>query len=81
MEVATLKPDHIDGKNMLIKVEQAKGGKERYTVLSSRLLKELRQYYKTCKPPTLPLPLKVTRDVLLWFEPTARPATIAILRW
>jgi site-specific recombinase XerD len=35
---------------MLIKVEQAKGGKERYTVLSSRLLEELRQYYKTCKP-------------------------------
>jgi integrase/recombinase XerD len=50
MEVAMLKPDHIDSKDMLIKVEQAKGGKERYTVLSSRLLEELRQYYKTCKP-------------------------------
>jgi integrase/recombinase XerD len=50
MEVATVKPDHIDSKNMLIKVEHAKGGKERYTVLSSRLLKELRHYYKTCKP-------------------------------
>jgi len=50
MEVATIKPDHIDAKNMLIKVEQAKGGKERYTVLSSMLLKELRHYYKTCKP-------------------------------
>jgi hypothetical protein len=32
-------------------------------------------------PPTLPLPLEVTRDVLRWFEATARPATIAILRW
>jgi len=50
MEVATLKPDHIDSKNMLIKVERAKGGKERYTVLSCRLLEELRQYYKTCQP-------------------------------
>jgi integrase/recombinase XerD len=50
MEVATVKPDHIDSKNMLIKVEHAKGGKERYSVLSSRLLKELRHYYKTCKP-------------------------------
>lgn len=50
MEVATLKPDHIDSKNRLIKVEQAKGGKERYTVLSSKLLQELRQYYKTCQP-------------------------------
>ena len=50
MEVATLKPEHIDSKAMLIKVEQAKGGKERYTVLSSILLEELRQYYKTYKP-------------------------------
>jgi len=50
MEVARLKPEHIDSKTMLIKVEQAKGGKERYTVLSSRLLEELRQYYKTYKP-------------------------------
>jgi site-specific recombinase XerD len=50
MEVATLKPEHIDSKNMLIKVENGKGGKERYSVLSSRLLEELRQYYKTCQP-------------------------------
>ena len=50
MEVATLKPEHIDSKNMLIKVAQAKGGKERYTVLSCRLLEELRRYYKTCQP-------------------------------
>jgi len=42
MEVAALKPDHIDSKNMLIKLEQAKGGKERYTVLSSIVLEELR---------------------------------------
>jgi len=27
MEVATVKPDHIDSKNMLIKVEHAKGAK------------------------------------------------------
>jgi integrase/recombinase XerD len=50
MEVATVKPDHIDSKNMLIKVEHAKGGRERYSVLSRRLLEELRHYYKTCKP-------------------------------
>lgn len=50
MEVATVKPEHIDSKSMLIKVAHAKGGKERYSVLSSRLLKEMRHYYKTCKP-------------------------------
>jgi site-specific recombinase XerD len=50
MEVAVVKAEHIDSKNMLIKVENGKGGKERYTVLSSIVLEELRQYYKTCKP-------------------------------
>jgi site-specific recombinase XerD len=49
-EVAELKPDHIDSKGMLIKVERGKGGKQRYTILSVRLLKELRRYYKTCQP-------------------------------
>jgi site-specific recombinase XerD len=49
-EVADLKPDHIDSKGMLIKVERGKGGKQRYTILSVRLLKELRRYYKTCQP-------------------------------
>jgi integrase/recombinase XerD len=50
MEVAAVKLDHIDSKNMLIKVEKAKGGKERYSVLSSKLLEELRHYYKTRQP-------------------------------
>jgi site-specific recombinase XerD len=49
-EVAALKPDHIDSQMMLIKVEKGKGGKQRYTILSSRLLEELRQYYKKCQP-------------------------------
>jgi site-specific recombinase XerD len=49
-EVAAVKSDHIDSKHMLIKVENGKGGKERYSVLSSKLLKELRHYYKTCQP-------------------------------
>jgi site-specific recombinase XerD len=49
-EVAALKPEHIDNKRMLIKVENGKGGKQRYTILSVKLLKQLRHYYKTCKP-------------------------------
>jgi site-specific recombinase XerD len=55
-EVAALKPEHIDSKRMLIKVENAKGGKQRYTILSLKLLKELRRYYKTCKPKTYLFP-------------------------
>jgi len=55
-EVAALKPEHIDSKRMLIKVENGKGGKDRYTVLAKKLLPELRHYYKTCKPQTYLFP-------------------------
>ena len=50
-EVTALKPNHIDSDRMLIKVK-GKGNKDRYTMLSPRLLKELRHYYKTCRPKT-----------------------------
>jgi len=49
-EVAALRPEHIDSKRMLLKVENGKGGKDRYTLLSTMFLRELRHYYKTCKP-------------------------------
>ena len=55
-EVADLKPEHIDSERMLINVEKGKGGKQRYTILSSRLLKELRHYYKKCQPKTYLFP-------------------------
>jgi len=49
-EVAVLKPEHIDSKRMLIKIVDAKGHKDRYTMLSARLLDELRAYYKKNRP-------------------------------
>lgn len=55
-EVAALKPENIDSKSMLIKVEKGKGGKQRYTVLASMLLEELRQYYKKYQPQTYLFP-------------------------
>jgi len=55
-EVAALKPDDIDSKGMLINVKRGKGGLQRYTILSKRLLKELRRYYKTCQPKTYLFP-------------------------
>jgi integrase/recombinase XerD len=55
-EVAALKPEHIDSKSMLIKVEAGKGGKQRYSILSLTLLKGLRRYYKTCMPQTYLFP-------------------------
>ena len=49
-ETRRLKLDHIDSKRMLIKVVGGKGRKDRYTMLSEKLLTELRHYYKTCRP-------------------------------
>ena len=55
-EVTRLKPEHIDSKRMLIKVEKGKGGKDRYTLLSEKLLKALRHYYKKIQPKTYLFP-------------------------
>ena len=37
-EVAALKPENIDSKRMLIKVEKGKGNEQRYSILSVKLL-------------------------------------------
>jgi site-specific recombinase XerD len=49
-EVRQLKPEHIDSERMLIKVVDGKGRKDRYTMLSKKLLAEMRHYYKACRP-------------------------------
>jgi integrase/recombinase XerD len=49
-EVIRLKPQHIDSSRMLVRVEQSKGRKDRYTLLSKKLLPELRYYYNICRP-------------------------------
>lgn len=49
-ELVNLKITDIDSKRMLILIEAAKGKKDRYTLLSRTLLKDLREYYKQWKP-------------------------------
>ncbi|MGJ5813205.1 tyrosine-type recombinase/integrase [Paludibaculum fermentans] len=49
-EAVSLKAAHIDSGRMLIHVEQGKGGKDRFTVLSARLLSLLRAYWKLQHP-------------------------------
>jgi site-specific recombinase XerD len=49
-EVRCLKPIHIHSERPLIRVEQGKGRKDRYTLLSPRLLVELREYWKEYRP-------------------------------
>lgn len=51
-EVVKLKPADIDSQRLMIRVEQAKGAKDRYTLLSPRLLEELRLYWKLYRPTT-----------------------------
>ena len=49
-EVLHLKITDIDSRRMMIRVEQGKGNKDRYTVLSTRLLEALRLYWKVERP-------------------------------
>jgi integrase len=44
---------------MLIKVDCGKDNKDRYTLLSDKLLPQLRDYYKKCQPKTYLFPLSV----------------------
>ncbi len=51
-EAIRLQPDHIesDPSRMVIRVAQGKGRKDRYTVLSPKLLAELREYWRKYSP-------------------------------
>lgn len=53
-EAIRLKPEHIesDPSRMVIRVEQGKGRKDRYTILSELLLEELRAYWRQYVPGT-----------------------------
>jgi len=49
-EICHLKLTDIDSARMTIRVEQGKGAKDRYTLLSPRLLTELRRYWIAHRP-------------------------------
>jgi integrase/recombinase XerD len=63
-EVLHLKVADVDSGRMTIRVEQGKGGRDRYTVLSASLLEALRAYWRVYHPTT-------------WLFPSAsRPAPL-----
>ncbi len=49
-EVVNLKIKDIDSERMQIRIEQSKGKKDRYTLLSTKALLILREYFKEYKP-------------------------------
>jgi len=49
-EVVRLRPTDIDSQRMVIRVEQGKGQKDRYVMLSPRLLQILRNWWQVKKP-------------------------------
>jgi site-specific recombinase XerD len=50
-EVCALLPEDVDSKRMLLHIRDAKGGRDRYVVLSQRLLHALRAYWVAARPP------------------------------
>jgi integrase/recombinase XerD len=49
-EVIRLRLGDIDGERMCLRVEQGKRKKDRLALLSARLLEELRDYWRACRP-------------------------------
>jgi len=64
-ELIHLKLSDIDSERMMIRVEQGKGKKDRYTILSERLLSELRSYWKEHRSP-------------IWLFPNRKGGSISI---
>ena len=49
-EAVHLQPTDIDSQRMVIRVEQGKGRKDRYVMLSPKLLETLRSYWRAVRP-------------------------------
>jgi len=61
-EVCALKVGDIDSTRMTLRIEQGKGNKDRYSLLSPRLLKDLRHYWKMDRPAVWLFPASRTPD-------------------
>ncbi|RLC76282.1 MAG: integrase [Chloroflexi bacterium] len=59
-EAVRLEIADIDSGRMMIRVRQGKGRKDRYTLLSSVLLQELRDYFRACRPKKWLFPSQIT---------------------
>jgi integrase/recombinase XerD len=66
LEACRLKVTDLDSRRMTIRVEQGKGAKDRYTLLSAELVNELRCYWSVHRPP-------------LWLFPSPRNPQLPML--
>ena len=57
-EACRLQIGHLEGERGLIRVVNGKGGKDRYTILSKKLLSELRAYWRIHRPSLWLFPLR-----------------------
>ena len=78
-EVAHLQIGDIDSQRMLIRIRQSKGHKDRYVMLSPRLLEILRAYWKAARPKTWLFPGRdaegpISRRGIAWACKQARLA-------
>ena len=69
-EAAHLKPYHIESEAMRLRVEQGKGKKDRYTLLSRTALVELRDYWRVYRP----------TEWLFFGRDKARPIAVATIQ-
>jgi integrase/recombinase XerD len=49
-EAVRLRPNDVDSQRMVVRVEQGKGQKDRYVMLSPKLLETLRSYWRAMRP-------------------------------
>jgi site-specific recombinase XerD len=66
-EVVNLKVSDVDSSRMTLRIQQGKGAKDRYTLLSPRLLGELRAYCRESRPRVWLFPTRSGRPM----DPTA----------
>jgi site-specific recombinase XerD len=84
LEGTHLKINDIDSKRMVVRIEQGKGSKDRYVMLSPKLLQMLRQYFKTMHPEGIYLfPSKANADKPIHESAVQRAFQKALkgLRW
>jgi site-specific recombinase XerD len=77
-EVIMLHVEDIDSKRMVIRVQQGKGKKDRYVMLSERLLTILRAYWKEVRPRGWLFPCDSDKDRPIYLKAVYNACKLAL---